>query len=379
VSIARNLAPPCHWPCAWAARLVAGILLAGAAGSPGAFAQEILTIFPAPASERQVLTLDTATDLAAFEPLIRDFQRIAPDVTIRYREFVTNALFERARDQCAAGRPEADLVITSSVDHLVVLSNAGCAMSHRSPETQGTPGWTRWRDEVFGFTFEPAVIVYNRALLRPEEVPRTRLDLIELMREQPARFSGRIGGYDIARSGIGYLFAAFDARNALIYGRLIEGFGRMRLVTRCCSADLIEALARGELFIGYNLLGSYAYSAQKAGAPIGIVIPHDYVLALSRAMMIPAQGARPELARRFVDYLLSQRGQRVVQQEAFFFDLNGSVPEGVEAPPGGLASGTLRPIVIGPGLLPTQDRAKRERFLREWRIALEGAEPRALQ
>jgi iron(III) transport system substrate-binding protein len=344
-----------------------------------AWSQDSVTMFPAPSPERHQLTLDTATDLAAFEPLIRDFQRIAPDVTIRYREYVTNALFERSQAGCVAEKPGADLIITSAVDHLVLLSNAGCATAHRSPETLAAPTWTRWRDEVFGFTFEPAVIVYNRAILKPEEVPRTRLDLIELMREQPARFSGRIGGYDIARSGIGYLFAAFDARNALIYGRLIEGFGRTQIMTRCCSSDLIEALAKGELFIGYNILGSYAYSAQKAGAPIGIVIPHDYVLALSRGVMIPAGNSQPELARRFLDYLLSQRGQRVVQEEAFFFGLDGSVPEGVEAPPGGMASGTLRPIVIGPGLLPTQDRAKRLRFLREWQNAMQRAEPRGLQ
>ncbi len=335
-----------------------------------AVAQDAVKIFPAPATERQVLRLDTATDLVAFEPLIRDFQRIAPDVTIHYREFVTNELFEAVRRQCVAGNAMADLIVTSSVDHLVVLANEGCAMAHRSPETLSIPSWMRWRDEVFGFTFEPAVIVYNRAGVKPEEVPRTRLDLIELMRAQPDRFARRIGGYDIARSGIGYLFAAFDSRNALIYGRMLEGFGRMRIVMRCCSSNLIEELASGELLIGYNILGSYAYSAQKAGAPIGVVIPNDYVLALSRGIMIPVKAGRPDLARRFLDYLLSPRGQRVVFQEAFFFSPQGDVPEGVEASPGGLTSGALRPIVIGPGLLPMQDRAKRERFLSEWRKAI---------
>ena len=333
-------------------------------------AQESVRFFRAPETERGVLTLDTATDLAAFEPLIRDFQRIAPNVTIRYREFVTNALFEAVREQCAAKRPVADLIITSSVDHLVVLANEGCAAAHRSPETQSIPAWMRWRDEVFGFTFEPAVFVYNRAGVKPEEVPRTRLDLIELMRAQPTRFAGRIGSYDIARSGIGYLFAALDARNALIYGRMLEGFGRTHIVTRCCSSDLIEELASGALLIGYNILGSYAYSAQKAGAPIGIVIPHDYVLALSRGIMIPATTTQPELARRFLDYLLSQRGQGVVNQQAFFFSANGDMPQGVEAPPAGLTLGAMRPIVIGPGLLSMQDRAKRERFLSEWRKAI---------
>lgn len=351
-------------------QVIGAILLGLVWLAPGASAQEAIRTFPAPGTERDVLTLDAATDLAAFEPLIRDFQRIAPDVTIRYREFVTNALFAAVRRQCMDARPTADLIITSSVDHLVALANEGCALAHRSPETQSIPGWMRWRDEVFGFTFEPAVLVYNRAGMKPEEVPRTRLDLIDLMRAQPARFEGRIGGYDIAQSGIGYLFAAFDARNALIYGRMLEGFGRTRIVTRCCSSALIEALASGELLIGYNILGSYAYSAQKAGAPIGIVIPHDYVLALSRGAMIPATTAKPELARRFLNYLLSQRGQRVVSQEAFFFSAQGGVPEGVEAPAGGLISGALRPIVIGPGLLSMQDRAKRDRFLGEWRNAV---------
>lgn len=350
------------------------LVLAACLLSSGLQAQDSVRMFPAPGPERAVLTLDTATDLAAFEPLIRDFQRLAPDVTIRYREFVTNALFDRAQGECRAARSDADLLITSSVDHLVVLSNAGCAVAHRSAETLAAPAWTRWREEVFGFTFEPAVIVYSRAHLRPEEVPRTRLDLIELMREQPARFSGRIGGYDIGLSGIGYLFAAFDARNALIHGRLIEGFGRANMVTRCCSADLIEELGRGDLLIGYNILGSYALSAHRAGVPIGIVIPHDYVLALSRGAMIPARSQRPDLARRFLDYLLSPRGQRVVETEAFFFGLSGSVPDGVETPPGGITSGTLRPIVIGPGLLAHQDRAKRERFLKEWRNAMRRAD-----
>jgi iron(III) transport system substrate-binding protein len=354
-------------------RLIAPLAFLLAASSLAA--QETVTTFPATGTERQVLTLDTATDLAAIEPLIRDFQRIAPDVTIRYREFVTNALFDRAKAECRAETRTADLIITSSVDHLVVLSNEGCALTHRSAETLSAPAWTRWRDEVFGFTFEPAVIVYNPALVKPEEAPRTRLALIELMREQPARFAGKIGGYDIALSGIGYLFAAFDARNALIYGRMIEGFGRMRIVTRCCSSELIEQLAKGDLYVAYNVLGSYAVAAKRAGAPIGIIIPHDYVVALSRGAIIPARTPNPELARRFLDYLLSQRGQRVVEQEAFFFGHRGAVPEGVEAPPGGLLSGALRPIVIGPGLLPTQDRAKRERFLREWQNAMRGPDP----
>lgn len=339
--------------------------------SSPALAENKTTTFPAPGGEKHVLTLHTATDLEAFEPVLRDFQRLAPDVSIRYVETVTNELFEKVRKDCAAGRSGADLLITSSVDHLVVLSNEGCALPHRSSITATAPAWTHWRNEVFGFTFEPAVIVYNKVLVPQEEVPRTRIELINLMREQPTRYSGRIGSYDIARSGIGYLFATFDARNALIYGRLIEGFGRMKLVTRCCTGDLIKELADGKLSIGYNLLGSYAYAAQRNGAPIGIVVPKDYVLALSRGAMIPVKSPNPALAQRFLDYLLSTRGQKTIREEAFFFDFSGRLPEGVEGPPSLVEAGIIRPIVIGPGLLPAQDRAKRRRFLDEWRRSIE--------
>ncbi len=334
---------------------------------------DVTTVFPAPGGERQVLRLYTATDLEAFEPLIHGFQKIAPEVTIRYTEGVTNTVFDKARKDCAAGRGESDLVITSSVDHLVVLANEGCALAHRSPETAAAPGWTRWRDEVFGFTLEPAVIVYNRALVPADEVPHTRADLISLMREKPVRYSGRIGSYDIGLSGIGYLFAAFDGRNALIYGRLIEGFGRMKLVTRCCTSDLIHEIGEGKIAIGYNLLGSYAYAARRKGAPIGIVVPRDYVLALSRGAMIPAQAPNPAAARRFLDFLFSPAGQTIIREEAFFFDFSGRLPEGVEGPALPVEAGIVRPIVIGPSLLPVQDRAKRARFLEEWRRSIEPA------
>jgi iron(III) transport system substrate-binding protein len=334
-------------------------------------AQETTTVFPAPAGERQVLILRGATDLEVFEPLLRGFQRSAPDVTIRYTEAVTNVLFDQARRDCAEKRAGSDLLITSSVDHLVVLSNEGCARQHRSIETTSSPAWTRWRDEVFGFTFEPAVIVYNRALVPKADVPNTRIELINLMREQPSRYIGRIGAYDIALSGIGYLFATFDGRNALVYGRLIEGFGRMRLVTRCCTSDLLREVSEGKISIGYNLLGSYALAAQRKGAPIGIVIPRDYVLALSRAAMIPAESPNPALARRFLDFLLSPAGQKIIREEAFLFDFSGRLPDGVEGPAALMEAGIVRPIVIGPGLLPVQDKAKRGRALDEWRRSIE--------
>ena len=69
-------------------------------------------------------------------------------------------------------------------------------------------------------TREPAVIVYNRDLVSPDEAPRSRFDLIDLLRPAGSRYAGRVATYDIEASGIGYLFAFADSQQATTFGSL---------------------------------------------------------------------------------------------------------------------------------------------------------------
>ena len=347
-------------------------LVAAPAPAP---AGEIL--FPAPSGQApREMVIYSSLDERLAAPLVAAFQGTNPTVAVRYHDLLSGDIAARVVAETDAGLPTADFVLSSAMDLQMKLANDGYAAPVDLPAAEGWPRWANWRDTAFALTFEPAVMVYHRPSF-PDGPPDTRLRLKDWLDLPEAR--DRVGTYDIERSAVGYLFLSRDQEHFPDIWSLVAAMGRAGLQLFSTSQAIIDRVADGRLAIGYNILGSYAYSAQKAGAPIGIVIPHDYVLALSRGVMIPARARQPELAKRFLDYLLSQRGQRVVQQEAFFFGLNGSVPEGVEAPPGGLTSGMLRPIVIGPGLLPTQDRAKRERFLREWQNALQGAEPRGLQ
>ena len=327
--------------------------------------------FPAVGAETAVLTIHAVADISAIEPMIRDFQQSQPGVTVDFTDYLTNELYDLLAAQCAGGEPMADIVISSSVDHIAKLANDGCAQTYSSPDTRRIPDWAKWRDEVFGFTFEPAVIVYNRNLVAAADVPRTHHDLAELLRAKPELYDGKIGTYDIERSGIGYLFAFFDTQQSNIFGRLLESFGRSRATLRCCTAELLARIESGELLIGYNLIGSYAYGRYKAGAPIGIVMPRDYTLVLSRTAMIPATAGRPDLGKKFLDYLVSSRGQAVAMEKSFFFSFDRPFPPGVDAVDPGSGTGVYRPIVIGPALLATLDQQNRRRFLSEWKASME--------
>lgn len=326
--------------------------------------------FPSVMESATSLRIEGSGDIEAIRPLILDFQSFNPQVTIHYVDTLTNELYARIAAACEAGEGLPDVVFSSSVDHMVKLANDGCAQAHVSPETQRLPPHARWLDEVFGFTFEPAVIVYNKTLVSTENVPHTRDELADLLRRDAAGFDGRIGTYDIAQSGIGYLFAFFDAQESSSFGRLIEAFGRARVKLFCCTGELLEEIEKGRILIGYNLLGSYAYARLKAGAPIGIVLPRDYTLVLSRAAFIPASAGNPDAGKAFIDYLLSLRGQQVVLHNSFFFAQSAPLPDQIDASGSNDQMGIIQPVPIGPDLLAVTDKHKRQRLLKVWRDTL---------
>ncbi len=329
------------------------------------------TTFPATQPSAPTVTIYGSTDTWAMRPVIADFQQAHPDVAVRYVELVANVLDRRFRDEVARGADTADLLISSAMDLQAKLVNDGYARPHRSAQTEWLPQWARWRDRAFGFTFEPAVIVYDPDRLAPEEVPHNRFDLIRLLRESPARFRGRVGTYDIVDSGVGYLFASQDSLQASTYGRLIESFGRTRVQLACCTLDLFQAIERGELLIGYNLLGSYARARIEAGSSLRMILPEDYTLVLARVAVVPKAAVRSELAERFLDYLLSVRGQSVLAQKSSLYAIHPAVTgDGSADALRRRASGPLRPIGLGPGLMVYLDQMKRERFLAEWRASV---------
>lgn len=324
-------------------------------------------VFPAQRHEENRLIIHAATDLEAMRPLVLDFQQMEPNTAVEIADYVTNDLFREAVVACTDASQTADILLSSSVDQLVKLANDGCARAHQSVETGSVPDWANWRNEVFGFTFEPAVFVYDARHVPKEDVPKSHEALADLLRRKPGEYQGRIGTYDINASGVGYLLAFNDARLApTVYGRLLESLSRTTAVIRCCNNEVLGEIANGHIRIAYNVLGSYAYAAYLKNPDLKIVVPRDYTLILSRGAMIPLRAANPDLGARFLNYLLSVRGRKTARDKSFFFANGFDLPPGVDGPLSLIESGIGRPIRIGPALLAAQDEAQRRRFIRDW-------------
>jgi len=138
------------------------------------------------------------------------------------------------------------------------------------------------------------------------------------------------------------------------------------------TAAVLASLERGELVLGYNLLGSYARRSVEQGKPLTIIYPQDYTLAVSRTVILPGNAPNPEGAHAFLEYLLSLRGQRTLSTQSW---LSAVRPE-IVGPYSqlGIAEtqlGPLRPIALNPGLLVYLDQQKHRRLLESWQRTLE--------
>lgn len=298
----------------------------------------------------------STTDVAIIRPVMERFAALNPEIAITYEQWGSNGLFDQSRAECREGTPGADAVLSSAVQQMVWLVNAACAQPYRSAETAALPATRRWRDELWGVTIEPAVIAYNKRLLPVDEVPRSRFALLDALRERPQVFHNRIATYDIAESGLGFLFAYSDSLEATTFGGLLEGFARVDAVATCCSAEIISGVANGRYVMAYNVLGSYVANANEPD--VGMILPEDYTLLLSRGYMIPKGAVRADIAARLLDYLLGPEAQRLLVQAGLVTEMDDTEPA--------LAVSARRYIALSPTLLVARDANRRTLLLQFW-------------
>ena len=315
-----------------------------------------------------------STDLDVAHPLVSAFEARYPGIRVRYEDLNTIDLNDRFLAETARGEQRADVLWSTAMDLQFKLVNDGHAQRYASPERGGLPGWAVWREEAWGTTFEPAVIVYNRGLFAGTKPPASRTGLARLLQEHAQPWRGRVVTYDLERSGVGYLLAQQDARMGSEFWYLMQTLGRMQVKLSASTAQMIDRIASGELVLGYNLLGSYALSLMERGADIDVIAPSDYTLVMSRVAFIARQSPHPNAARLWLDFLLSRAGQATLgQSTSQLYTLRTDTDSRYTATALAERLGyALKPISVGPGLLAAQDGMRKRAFLARWREAVGG-------
>ncbi|MFD1942659.1 ABC transporter substrate-binding protein [Paradevosia shaoguanensis] len=333
------------------------------------------TVYPAVSgkAEARTLTIYSSLDAPLNAPMIAAFQAENPDVAVVYEDMLTGGIYDRIVEETDAGRPTADVAFSSAMDLQVKLANDGYAQESDLAMSAQWPRWANWRNTAYALTFEPAVFVYNRKAFAEAPPPQTRGEFIAYLRDHPEAVSGRVGTYDIERAGVGFLFLARDQDQYSDVWTLVEAMGDAGVKLYSTTSAILERVGDGRFILGYNILGSYAADWATRNPDLGIVLPKDYTTVMSRIGLVPKAASAPDLGRKYLEFMMSARGQAVLAQDMHIAAINPQVSgPNTMAAMRAEADAPLSPVPVGPGLMVYLDQVKRMRLIDRWNMALRG-------
>jgi iron(III) transport system substrate-binding protein len=336
------------------------------AGYPAGYAETI-----AGAKKEGKVVVYSTTDTVAANFLIKDFQALYAGISVEYNDMNSTEVYNRFISERAANAGSADVLWSSSMDLQIKLASDGGALAYASPEIAALPSWAVWKNEAFGTTYEPLAIVYNKRLLSGDEIPQSHADLLRVFTTKADKLKGKVTTYDIEKSGVGFMLITQDSKYNPQFWDMVKALGAVGPRVQSSAGTMMERISSGENLLGFNIFNSYAALRAKKDPSIGIVLPKDYALVMSRVMFISKSAKNPNAAKLWLDYILSKRGQTIIANQselgAIRADVEGEMTVANYTKQLGAAA---KPIPVSADLLAYLDQTKRLDFIKQWQAAM---------
>lgn len=315
----------------WAVLPMVGVALSGC-GGPAAVstvdtATPAATVQAAGATAMPVtgkLVLYTSRAETLVKPVTDAFTKANPGVEValltgKDSELAAKMLEERAN-------PQADFFINTDIISMASLGKQDLFVASTSKVAQSLPEAYRAEDGSWvALTLRARVIMYNTNLVKEAELPKSMFDLTD------SKWNGQVGSAD---STNGSIQGQVVAMRSLLGEQKTEEFikGLVANETRFFGGhtDVRKAVGTGELKLG--LVNHYYYQLSKAeGAPVGIVYPDQAggemgLLVNSTNGAILKGAPNPEVAEAFMDFLLTNEGQKLFAELNFEYPIIKDVP-----------------------------------------------------
>jgi iron(III) transport system substrate-binding protein len=291
---------------------------------PAALAVACAVAMPAAAADEPVLNLYSARHYQTDEALYGEFTK-ATGIKINRIEAGDEQLVERLKTEGAASPADVLLIVDAArlwqAQQLGLFAPVKSAvLDERIPAKYRDPAGN-W----FGFSYRARLIVYNKSMVKPEDVA-TYEDLADPRNK--GRICTRSGSHPYNLSLIGSEVAHLGEAKAEAWAKGVVA--NMARTPKGGDSDQIKAVAAGECSVA--LSNSYYYarilrSSQPADKEIvaktGIVFPDQSTYGthvnISGAGMLKS-APHKENARKFLEYLASDAAQR------YFADGNNEWP-----------------------------------------------------
>ncbi|MCR4269414.1 ABC transporter substrate-binding protein [Nitratireductor sp. ZSWI3] len=272
---------------------LATALLASAAFGP-AFAEDLV-----------LYTSQPDADAAA---TVDAFKQANPGVEVQIFRSGTSDLMTKLAAEFAAGSPQPDVLLIADAVSMETLKKDGHLMAYPEADVEGFDPAAYDADKTyFGSKLITTGIAYNTgAAEKPEHWSDLSGEAYKNLTIMPSPlYSGAAA----------YMLSAFVGRDDLGWD-YFEKLKENGLVSVRGNGAVLKSVASGEKAYGI-LVDFMAMNAKKDGSPIEFVFPEEGVTAVTEPVAIMSTAKNPEAARKFVDFILSDAGQKLALEQGY--------------------------------------------------------------
>lgn len=269
------------------------------------------------------LVLYTSQPNEDAQATVDGFKAANPGVTVDWVRDGTPKIMAKVMAEIEAGNPVADVLLISDTVTLERMKQAKQLLAYKSPEAAN---YDKTLYDADGYYYSTKLIttgiMYNTAA---KMKPTSWKDL------EKAEAKGLIAMPSPLTSGAALIHAqtlASDKSLGWDYYKALQANGA---VAAGGNGAVLKSVATGEK--AYGVVVDYMPIREKAkGAPVEFVFPTEGVSAVTEPVGILSTTKHADAAKKFVDYVLSEKGQDGFLKLGYIPARNGmAVPEGFPA------------------------------------------------
>jgi len=254
------------------------------------------------------LLLYNGTPEASLKVLIDYFKTKYPFLEVEHYRATSVKLAEKFMAEASAGIFNADVIGLSEVSLMLMLARKGLLRPWYHPEVEKF--WAPAQSPqgyycTIGLEYYTQ-IHYNKRLVSDKEAPTSYMDLLD------PKWAGKIGWVDPRASPASFLqYYGIRTTLGLDWHR---AFAKQKPKLYTSMVPLTAAVVAGEVAIGLSesFLG---YQRQVLeGAPVGLNIPKEGVIAGYHVEALPVKVPHPNAAKLWIDFLLREETHRWMEE-----------------------------------------------------------------
>lgn len=269
------------------------------------------------------LVLYTSQPNEDAQATVDGFMAENPDIKVDWVRDGTPKIMAKLMAEIEAGNPAADVLLIADTVTLQRMKEAGQLMAYKSPEAANYDASLYDADGAYYSTkLITTGIMYNTAAAMK---PTSWADLAK------PEAKGLVAMPSPLTSGAALIHAQTLAGVPSLGWDYYKALQANGAVAAGGNGAVLKSVASGEK--AYGVVVDYMPIREKAkGAPVEFVFPEEGVSAVTEPVAILSTTKNEEAAKKFVDYVLSEKGQEGFLKLGYIPARNGMpVPEGFPA------------------------------------------------